>query len=69
MVAAGYTHRMERQDGRTELWASDPVTGESRMIEVFDHPLSEEDLRAFAVAASLTYIDDLTLEDLWALGA
>ncbi|HEX7168239.1 MAG TPA: hypothetical protein VF230_14765 [Acidimicrobiales bacterium] len=60
---------MERQDGRTELWASDPVTGESKLIEVFDHPLSEEDLRAFAVAASLVYIDDLTVEDVWALGA
>ena len=59
---------MERHDQRTELWASDPVTGESKLIEVFDHPLSEEDLRAFAVAASLIYIDDLTVEDLWSLG-
>ena len=60
---------MEQDSQRTELWASDPVTGESKLIEVFDHPLSEEDLRAFAVAASLVYIDDLTVEDLWSLDA
>lgn len=59
---------MERHDQRTELWASDPVTGESRLVEVFDHTLSEDDLRAFAVAASLLYIDELTVDDLWALG-
>ena len=64
----GYTVRMERHDQRTELWASDPVTGESKLVEVFDHPLSEDDIRAFAVAASLLYIDELTVDDLWALG-
>jgi hypothetical protein len=59
---------MERNDQRTELWASDPVTGESKLVEVFDHPLSEDDLRAFAVAASLAFIEDLTVDDLWSLG-
>ena len=59
---------MERHDQRTELWASDPVTGESKLVEVFDHPLSEEDLRAFAVAVSLAYIEDLTVEELWTFG-
>jgi hypothetical protein len=59
---------MERHDQRTELWASDPITGKSRLVEVFDHPLSENDLRAFAIAASLHYIDDLTVDDLWMLG-
>lgn len=58
---------MEPRDSRTELWASDPVTGESKLIDVFDRPLGEEDLRAFAVAASLVYIDDLTVDDLWTL--
>ena len=56
---------MERE--RTELWASDPMTGESTLVEVFDHPLSEEDLRAFAIAASLVYIDGLTVDDCWTL--
>ena len=59
---------MERNDQRTELWASDPMTGESRLVEVFDHTLSEDDLRAFAVAASLAFIEDLTVDDLWSLG-
>lgn len=59
---------MERHDQRTELWASDPVTGESKLVEVFDHPLSEDDLRAFAVAASLAFVEDLTVEDLWTFG-
>ena len=68
MASPGYTVPMERHDQRTELWASDPVTGESKLVEVFDHPLNEDDLRAFAVAASLLYIDELTVDDLWALG-
>lgn len=59
---------MDANEQRTELWASDPVTGESSLVEVFDHPLSEDDLRAFAVAASLSFVDDLTVEDLWSLG-
>ena len=59
---------MESQEGRTELWASDPITGESVLVEVFEHPLSEEDLRAFAIAASLTYIEELTVDDLSSLG-
>lgn len=53
---------------RTEIWASDPLTGEKQLVEVFDHALTEEDLRAFAVAAALQHVDHLTLEDLWRLG-
>jgi hypothetical protein len=54
-------------NGRTELWSNDPITGEATLIETFEHPLSEEDLRAFAIAAALPFIDHLTVEDLWAL--
>ena len=54
-------------EGRTELWSNDPVTGEATLIEVFAHPLSEEDLRAFAIAAALPYIEQLTVDDLWTL--
>lgn len=53
--------------GRTELWSNDPLTGEATLIEVFEHPLSEEDLRAFAVASALQYVEHLTVEDLWML--
>jgi hypothetical protein len=58
---------MQEHEGRTELWSNDPITGESVLVEVFEHPLSDEDLRAFAVAAALPYIDRLTLDDLWSL--
>lgn len=58
---------MHEHPGRTELWSNDPISGESVLIETFEHPLSEEDLRAFAIAAALPYIDDLTVDDLWQL--
>ncbi|HET9442442.1 MAG TPA: hypothetical protein VFO65_03905 [Acidimicrobiales bacterium] len=58
---------MHEQPGRTELWSNDPLTGEAVLVEVFERPLSEDDLRAFAVAASLPYVSHLTVEDLWAL--
>jgi hypothetical protein len=54
--------------GKTELWSNDPITGEATLIETFEHPLSEDDLRAFAIAAALPYIDHLTVEDCWTLG-
>jgi hypothetical protein len=53
--------------GRTELWSNDPLTGEATLIEVFEHPLTEDDLRAFAVASALSYIEHLTVDDLWML--
>ncbi|HVF33012.1 MAG TPA: hypothetical protein VM933_08245 [Acidimicrobiales bacterium] len=53
---------------RTELWSNDPDTGEATLLDTFEHPLSEDDLRAFAIAAALPYIDHLTLEDCWTLG-
>lgn len=69
MIAVrGKTVGMQEHQGRTELWSNDPITGESVLIETFEHPLSEEDLRAFAIAAALPYIDHLTVEDCWQLG-
>lgn len=59
---------MQEHSGRTELWSNDPITGESVLIETFEHPLSEDDLRVFAIAAALPYIDHLTVEDCWQLG-
>ena len=50
---------------RTELWSNDPATGKSVLIEVFEHPLSDEDVRAYAIAAALQFIDVLTVDDLW----
>lgn len=58
---------MSESQGRTELWSNDPETGEAVLIEVFDHPLSDHDVRAFAVAAALQFIDHLTVDDLWRL--
>ena len=57
-----------QEHGRTELWSTDPTTGEAVLIETFEHSLSEDDLRAFAVAATLVYIDPLTVEDCWTIG-
>lgn len=59
---------MQEHQGRTELWSNDPDTGEAVLVETFDHPLSEDDLRAFAVAAALPYIEGLTVDDCWSLG-
>ena len=64
----GTASGMQEHHGRTELWSNDPISGEAVLIETFEHPLSEEDLRAFAIAAALPYIDELTVEDCWALG-
>ncbi len=58
---------MPQPSGRTELWSNDPETGEAVLIEVFEHPLSEDDLRCYAIAAALSYVDHLTVEDLWSL--
>ncbi len=52
---------------RTEIWASDPFTGKKELVEVFDHALSEQDLRDFAVAAALQHVEHLTLDDLFRL--
>jgi hypothetical protein len=60
-------HDFEEGSGRTELWSNDPLTGEATLIEVFEHPLTEDDLRAFAVAAALQFIEYLTVDDLWML--
>lgn len=38
------------------------------LIETFEHSLSEDDLRAFAIAAALGHIDHLTVDDCWTLG-
>ena len=59
---------MPQPSGRTELWSNDPVTGEAVLVEVFEHPLSEDDLRAYAIAAALAYVERLTVDDLWSLG-
>jgi hypothetical protein len=56
---------MHERPARTELWSNDPISGESVLIETFEHPLTEEDLRAFAIAAALRHIEDLTVDDLW----
>ena len=58
---------MQDHEGRTELWSNDPVTGEAVLVEVFAHPLSDKDLRAFAIAAALPFIENLVVDDLWAL--
>lgn len=58
---------MHEQPGRTELWSNDPVSGEAVLIETFEHPLTEDDLRTFAVAVALPYIDELTVDDLFTL--
>ncbi len=58
---------MREHQARTELWSNDPVTGEAVLIETFEHPLSEDDLRAFAISAALPFIDHLTVEDCWSL--
>ena len=58
---------MPEPEGRTELWSNDPQTGEAVLIEVFEHPLTDQDLRAFAIAAALQFIDHLTVDDLWHL--
>ena len=58
---------MPEPTGRTELWSNDPLSGEAVLIETFEHPLGDDDLRAFAISAALPFLDDLTVEDLWNL--
>ncbi len=57
----------EQPGGKTELWSNDPISGEAILLETFEHPLAEPDLRALAIAVALPFIDDLTLDDLWSM--
>ena len=54
---------MESQPTRTEVWETDPVTGESRMVERFDRVLDDDEILDLAVAAAIQEVEILTVED------
>lgn len=54
---------MESQPTRTEVWETDPVTGESRMVERFDRVLDDDEILDLAVAAAIQEVEVLTVAD------